>query len=765
MLGTRTKQVNSYGRRGSRIVNVSDRRDRESAISSASDVDTLPPSRPLKRENAIIISPAKPPIGRRRLLGSNRSPRGSPLAQNKATRDAATIRRPSRVESGTYMRQPLTPLRANGTSSNEQSPASRIKGKSNAFTIKQTRTSMKPHVPVIPVDIIVFDEEGNMLKHERRLSHTQIQPNQTRTVAGKSKRGSKMSPPSPQPIAISDDSDLDVLSPEPVTKRLNRRPRAIVISSDESEANDESNGRVRKNPAVPLAQSHSRPKSLRVEVVIPTKPFRKPKVSKRPPSPPPLTLTPTKPPALATPSFQLGPTAVPSHLAPPIPLAKPRQLTPIRGSSSRSVFRRSPPTPSTPTESDLSFDLAQLNLSDASAIDDLADAQPEYLVPLLNECAQTSPYEFSAFIESFPFDPIVQSSAEDEDVGFRKIGEASYSEVFGIGDVVLKIIPIRFGGESTHPETDEIPPPSDAEDVLKEIIVTKAMGEICDKFVKLLKTYVVRGKYPSLLLDLWDEYNERKGSESIRPDSFALMQVYAIIILPNGGPDLESFAFKNVSKSGWHQACGIFWQVARALEQAEQLVNFEHRDLHWGQILVKSLPVKKSAGKCPVSRVAMDDTRFGVKVTIIDLGLSRMSAADARGSKIYWTPFEDEIFEGKGDYQYDIYRMMRDLIGGTWKSFHPMTNVMWLHYLVTKLLHQKRLKLPEGKRQTGGETRVGYGERECYDCLVEMERLLSDRIASARKGQKVRRKTVAPPSGPKSARDVIAYGMRRGWIQ
>ncbi|KAG6378640.1 hypothetical protein JVT61DRAFT_12910 [Boletus reticuloceps] len=746
MLGARTKQVNSYGRRGSRIVNVSDRRDRESAISSASDVDPLPPSRPLKRENAIIISPAKPPIGRRRLLGSNRSPRGSPLAQNKATRDAATKRRPSRVESGAYIRQPLTPLRANGTPSNEQSPPSRIKGKSNAFTIKQTRTSMKPHVPVIPVDIIVFDEEGNMLKHERRLSHTEIQPNQARTVAGKSRRNSRS-------VATQPSTHCD-------------QPRAIVISSDESEANDESSGSVRKNPAVPLAQSHSRPKSRRVEVVIPTTPFRKPKVSKRPPSPPPLTLTPTKPSALAIPSFQLGPTAVPSHLAPPIPLAKPRQLTPIRGSSSRSVFRRSPPTPSTPTDSDLSFDLAQLNLSDASAIDDLARAQPEYLVPLLNECAQTSPYEFSAFIESFPFDPIVQSSAEDEDVGFRKIGEASYSEVFGIGDVVLKIIPIRFGGESTHPETDEIPLPSDAEDVLKEIIVTKEIGEICNKFVKLLKTYVVRGKYPSLLLDLWDEYNERKGSESIRPDSFALMQVYAIIILPNGGPDLESFAFKNVSKSGWHQACGIFWQVARALEQAEQLVDFEHRDLHWGQILVKSLPVKKSASKCPVSRVAMDDTRFGVKVTIIDLGLSRMSAADGRGSKIYWTPFEDEIFEGKGDYQYDIYRMMRDLIGGTWKSFHPMTNVMWLHYLVTKLLHQKRLKHPEGKRQTGGVTSLtGYGERECYDCLMEMERLLSDRIASARKGQKVRRKTVAPSSGPKSARDVIAYGMRRGWIQ
>jgi serine/threonine-protein kinase haspin len=61
------------------------------------------------------------------------------------------------------------------------------------------------------------------------------------------------------------------------------------------------------------------------------------------------------------------------------------------------------------------------------------------------------------------------------------------------------------------------PAPSDAKDVRKEIIVTRAMGEVCDGFVKLLKTYIVRGKYPEVLLGLWDEYHESKGSESVRP--------------------------------------------------------------------------------------------------------------------------------------------------------------------------------------------------------------------------------------------------------
>ena len=430
-----------------------------------------------------------------------------------------------------------------------------------------------------------------MLTQERRLSHTEIQANQVRTAAGKGKKIPRTLPPSPPPIAISDDSDLEMVSPKPVAKRRNRRPHAIVVSSDESEAHDK--GTVHKNFPLPLPKSHSRSESLRVEVVIPPAPFRKSKVAKKPSSPPPLALTHPRIRALPAPFCGPSPTVTPSYLAPPFPIPKPRQLTPIRGSSSRAVFRHSSPTPSTPTETDLSLDLAQLDLSDTTEIDDSASPQPEYLVPLLNECAQISPYEFSAFIDTFPFDPIVQSPVEDEDPKFRKIGEASYSEVFGIGDVVLKIIPVRPEEGSIHPETAEIPAPSDAKDVLKEMIVTREIGGICNKFVKLLKTYVVRGKYPSLLLDLWDEYNERKGSESIRPgklqklliptlslsihnaDSFGLTQVYAIIILPNGGPDLESFAFKNVSKSGWHQACGIFWQVARALEQAEDLVHFE----------------------------------------------------------------------------------------------------------------------------------------------------------------------------------------------
>lgn len=102
----------------------------------------------------------------------------------------------------------------------------------------------------------------------------------------------------------------------------------------------------------------------------------------------------------------------------------------------------------------------------------------------------------------------------------------------------------------------------------------------------------------------------------------------------------------------------------------------QHRDLHWGQVLIKDDPSQ----------------RGGVTATIIDLGLSRMKDVDGR---IYHTAFEPEIFEGQGesythilgtfklksvtplgDYQFDVYRLMRDTHGSDWEDFKPLTNVM-----------------------------------------------------------------------------------------
>lgn len=50
-------------------------------------------------------------------------------------------------------------------------------------------------------------------------------------------------------------------------------------------------------------------------------------------------------------------------------------------------------------------------------------------------------------------------------------------------------------------------------------------------------------------------------------------QYYTLIVLADGGVDLESFQFD--STIGWKQAAGVFWQVVDALAQAELWTSFE----------------------------------------------------------------------------------------------------------------------------------------------------------------------------------------------
>lgn len=69
----------------------------------------------------------------------------------------------------------------------------------------------------------------------------------------------------------------------------------------------------------------------------------------------------------------------------------------------------------------------------------------------------------------------------------------------------------------------------------------------------------------------------------------------------------------------------------------------------------------------------MDDSSLGIRCTVIDLGLARI---DGGRGDVSWTSPEDEVFDGEGDYQYDIYRMMRAHNAGNWRIFRPLSNVM-----------------------------------------------------------------------------------------
>jgi len=145
------------------------------------------------------------------------------------------------------------------------------------------------------------------------------------------------------------------------------------------------------------------------------------------------------------------------------------------------------------------------------------------------------------------------------------------------------------------------------------------------------------------------------------------------------------------------------------------------------------------------------------------LGLSRMDAGDGQNSGPHFSPFEQEVFEGKGDYQFDIYRMMRKHNEDKWAEFHSLTNVMWLHYLSVKLLKSKNIKPPSvasRKSQIARSPLSNSVERTCYTCLAEIEKLLGLAVQP----RKASRGRLTVTQHFKSALDVVDYGRLRNWI-
>ena len=77
------------------------------------------------------------------------------------------------------------------------------------------------------------------------------------------------------------------------------------------------------------------------------------------------------------------------------------------------------------------------------------------------------------------------------------------------------------------------------------------------------------------MLAAWDAFQKEwpHDSHNPRPSCFGPSQLYLVMLLEDGGWDLECTAFdKDV---GWRQATSVFWQVVRALADAEKNLEFE----------------------------------------------------------------------------------------------------------------------------------------------------------------------------------------------
>ncbi|XP_025903734.1 serine/threonine-protein kinase haspin [Nothoprocta perdicaria] len=306
----------------------------------------------------------------------------------------------------------------------------------------------------------------------------------------------------------------------------------------------------------------------------------------------------------------------------------------------------------------------------------LTDAEKVY-----GECQQEGPISFE---ECIPFDKLKNC---------QKIGEGVFGEVFRThserGPVALKIIPIE-GSERVNGEAQK----SFAE-ILPEIIISRELSLLSEEsmnrtvgFISLYSVHCVQGAYPKHLLEAWDKYHDVIGSENDRPDLFGDEQLFMVLEFEFGGSDLENMRKKLSSVAS---AKSILQQVTASLAVAEQELHFEHRDLHWGNVLVKRTDVKElsyvlNGNVCTIPTA-------GIHVNIIDYTLSRL---EKDGLTVFCDlSTDEELFQGTGDYQFDIYRQMKMENSNSWTDYQPHSNVLWLHYLSDKLLKEVTYKRKE----------------------------------------------------------------------
>ncbi|PYH40765.1 uncharacterized protein BP01DRAFT_350669 [Aspergillus saccharolyticus JOP 1030-1] len=361
-------------------------------------------------------------------------------------------------------------------------------------------------------------------------------------------------------------------------------------------------------------------------------------------------------------------------------------------------------------------------MSSGCVLDEMVN---EYVRPILNEALSAIAAQSVQKFDSW-------AARAGNLLEVVKIAEGSYGEVYKLrlreevcknemsrsklarlkayGDGVFKVVPLRAQsgpGSKKFTSIDEL---------VSEVKMLKYLDPI-PGFARFREIHVVQGRFPGSFQKAWDHYKKTKddcwnpnpSSKRAYPDS----QLWAIVEMDDAGCELEKFAWTSI-----FQIYDIFWGVAMALARAEEYASFEHRDLHLGNVCIRST----RAGGCmdpPTNAEIMSQpykSGFGfstLETTIIDYSLSRAQLHLSEEVEAFEIASSDldkkQIFDaiGRDDDEImlrDTYRYMRaELyhgdsrqtgkcpdIPGIWAEYAPRTNLVWLLFLLKSLLKNKK---------------------------------------------------------------------------
>ncbi|KAM7197042.1 haspin protein kinase [Naviculisporaceae sp. PSN 640] len=386
----------------------------------------------------------------------------------------------------------------------------------------------------------------------------------------------------------------------------------------------------------------------------------------------------------------------------------------------------------------------------------------------------------------------------------QKIAEASYAEVYRItndrGTSIIKVIrlpsPIKPQTKAQQKSglVDEEPHPE--ESLTGELQISEWLADV-PGFVIYKERYVVQGKAPKALLEthqLFHRRMKRQDPDRLQfypsPSRYLDETKFLVVELGDAGTALEDFALDDVD-----QVWDIFLHTAIALARAEELVQFEHRDLHEGNLCIrKARPPKPRPILNNSETPQQDHCRFGysgLEITILDYGLSRASDPYTDEQTEPPTIFADletdlALFTSTHAAQCTIYRQMRSYLlsgqsrGGrkdpflnpalhqtpydldmttlkpiSWKNHHPYTNVLWLSYIYTFLTEHfvNYAVYPSGKvaalaARKEREEMIGGFKRETREMWMHLDPMAPRKILAFG-----------------CAVDVVRFAVEAGWVR
>lgn len=332
-----------------------------------------------------------------------------------------------------------------------------------------------------------------------------------------------------------------------------------------------------------------------------------------------------------------------------------------------------------------------------------------------NECvARTVKYKKTTEISELTSLEFVTSEVVDfqkfckgweKEVKLSKIGQGSFATVLKMelkhgSDQysVWKLMPLKPSkGSGSRPSNNQ----TLIKDAATEVKMLYAMSEI-DGFVQFRSAHVVKGSVSDQISKAHEAWARNQKPEDIwygtnmSAEYPSKNQLWLLMEMTDAGQDIDAMlgtARLEQRLFTIHETSDMFWGIAEALMRGEAQAEFEHRDLHAGNICIKirdkPLDLTTEHG---IPRLSKHE------VTLIDYTQSRLTL---ESGDVLATAIDESIFRQIDDdpdaqKQYDVYRAMRDLvkkekkpgvtISEMWKEYVPMTNVLWLHHILRELM-------------------------------------------------------------------------------